>query len=82
MSSNHDTYTTPLVGRYSSPEMQQLFSQRNRFTTWRKLWLWLAEAQKELGLEISDEAIAQLRESVIVEDEEFEVIAVEERRRR
>jgi adenylosuccinate lyase len=39
MSAN-DTYQTPLCGRYSSKEMQHIFSSRNRFSTWRKLWLW------------------------------------------
>lgn len=62
--------------------MQQLFSPRTRLTTWRLLWLWLAESEKELGLAISDEAIAQLRAHTRVEDPEFAVIAAEEKRRR
>ena len=63
--------------------MKQLFSPRRRFSTWRQLWVWLAESEKELGLAgISDEGIAQLRQHVIVEDDEFPIIAEEEKRRR
>ncbi|KAI9815015.1 MAG: adenylosuccinase ade13 [Pycnora praestabilis] len=81
MASN-DIYTTPLTGRYSSVEMQKLFSQRTRFTIWRRLWLYLAESQKELGLLITDEAIAQMQANLTVKDEEFSVIAEEEKKRR
>lgn len=62
--------------------MQQLFSARTRASTWRKLWLWLAEAEKELGIPISDEAIEQMRANLTVTDESFKVIAEEEERRR
>lgn len=79
---SNDIYTTPLTGRYSSPEMQRLFSQRKRFSIWRQLWLWLAESQQELGLPISSEALEQMRGALTVQDEEFEVIAEEEKRRR
>ena len=79
---SNDIYTTPLTGRYSSPELQKLFAQRTRFSIWRQLWLWLAESQKELGLDISDEAIDQMRANLTVQDEEFKVIAEEEKRRR
>ena len=79
---SNDIYQTPLTGRYSSPEMQTLFSLRTRYTTWRKLWLWLAESQRELGLPVTSESISQLKEHVSVQDPEFPVIAAEERRRR
>lgn len=62
--------------------MQLLLSQRSRFSIWRQLWLWLAESQKELGLPISDEGLEQMRGALIVQDEEFKVIAEEEKRRR
>ncbi|KAK4987665.1 adenylosuccinase ade13, partial [Elasticomyces elasticus] len=52
-----------------------------RFSTWRQLWLWLAESEKELGLAISDEAIEQMRANVTIKDEEFAVAAEEERKR-
>ena len=62
--------------------MLTLFSARTRASTWRKLWIWLAEAEKELGLDISDQAISQMRDAVVMTDEDFEIAAVEEKRRR
>lgn len=63
--------------------MKTIFSARERASTWRKLWLWLAEAEKELGIkQISDEAIEAIKANVTVSDEAFKVAAVEERRRR
>lgn len=53
-------YGTPLVSRYTSEEMQALFSEDRKFSTWRKLWLALAKAQKQLGLNITDEQIAEM----------------------
>ncbi|OIW29455.1 adenylosuccinate lyase [Coniochaeta ligniaria NRRL 30616] len=77
--SAYDTYKTPLDSRYSSDEMKRLFGARNRHSTWRKLWLWLAEAEREVGLEgISDEALQQMREHLVLTDEDFEVARVEE----
>lgn len=62
--------------------MKSLFSARTRFSTWRQLWIWLAEAQKELGLAIADDAIAQMKANVEIKDEEFAMAAEEEKRRR
>jgi adenylosuccinate lyase len=76
MSAN-DTFQTPLNSRYASPEMKQLWSPRTRFSTWRKLWLWLAQSEKELGLAINDDAIKQLEKHVTIQDEEFKGIAEE-----
>lgn len=59
-----NTYQNPLESRYCSDEMLYNFSPEKKFTTWRKLWLALAEIQKELGLDISDEQIKELREHV------------------
>jgi adenylosuccinate lyase len=81
MSAN-DTYQDPLNSRYSSKEMKFLFSPRNRFSTWRQLWVWLAQAEKELGLDISDEAIEQMEAHKEIKDEEFAVAAEEEKKRR
>lgn len=53
--------------------MMSIFSARTRASTWRQLWVWLAEAEKELGLDISDDAISQMREHVVVSDEAFKV---------
>jgi len=57
-----NTYESPFNLRYASSEMQQLFSPDMKFKTWRKLWIALAEAEKELGLEITDEQINELKE--------------------
>lgn len=65
---NADAYENPLTGRYASAEMSALFSARHKFTTWRRLWLWLAEAEKELGLPIPDEAIAELAAHLVPTD--------------
>jgi adenylosuccinate lyase len=58
-----DNYTSPLSERYPSKEMQYLFSPEKKFRTWRKLWIALAEAERELGLDISEEQILQLKEN-------------------
>jgi adenylosuccinate lyase len=56
-----DCYNTPLNTRYASKEMSYLFSEEMKFRTWRKLWVALAESEKELGLNITDEQIAELK---------------------
>ncbi|KAF2171844.1 hypothetical protein M409DRAFT_50474 [Zasmidium cellare ATCC 36951] len=82
LTGDHDTYQNPLNSRYCSPEMKFIFSPRNRFSTWRQLWVHLAESEKELGLPISDSAIQQLKDHVRIEDDEFGAAATEEKRRR
>lgn len=62
--------------------MLSLFSTRTRASTWRLLWIWLAESQRELGLDISEEAITQMKARATMTDDDFEIAAVEERRRR
>ncbi|MEZ0536270.1 adenylosuccinate lyase [Caldicellulosiruptoraceae bacterium PP1] len=57
----HDIYESPLNSRYASNEMKKLFSDDNRFKLWRKLWIALAESEKELGLNITDEQIDELK---------------------
>lgn len=56
-----DRYVHPLTDRYASTEMQRVFSPRRRFGTWRRLWIALAESEAELGIDISDEALVQMR---------------------
>jgi adenylosuccinate lyase len=56
-----NTYESPLNSRYASKEMQSLFSPDIKFKTWRKLWIALAEAEKELGLSITEEQIEELK---------------------
>ena len=62
-------YESPLATRYASEEMLYLFSADKKFSTWRKLWVALAKAEKELGLNITDEQIAEMeaqdRKSVV-----------------
>ena len=60
---SHLVYESPLSGRYASLEMQEIFSPSFQFKTWRKLWIALAESEKELGLPISEEQIAELKEN-------------------
>ncbi len=57
---NNNIYNSPLSGRYASKEMQYIFSADKKFKTWRELWIALAEAEKELGLNISEEQIDEL----------------------
>ncbi|KAH8712374.1 Adenylosuccinate lyase [Beauveria bassiana] len=83
MASPYDSYQTSLTGRYCSPAMSQLFSQRSRHSTWRKLWLGLAESEKELGIDtITPEALEQMKANLTVTDQDFEVARVEEKIRR
>jgi adenylosuccinate lyase len=77
MERKQDTYVCPLEGRYASDAMKQVFSPQRKFSTWRRLWLALAEAQQELGLDISDEQIAELRAHL--DDIDFEQAAKYER---
>ena len=56
-----DRYTSPLSERYASREMQYIFSQDMKFRTWRKLWISLAETEKELGLHITQEQIDEMK---------------------
>ena len=59
-----NTYESPLNSRYASKEMQYIFSPDKKFSTWRKLWIALAESEKELGLDITDEQIAEMKEHI------------------
>ena len=67
------TYETPLNSRYASDEMKFLFSSQKKFSTWRRLWIALAEAERELGLEISQQQIDEMKAHV--EDIDFEKAA-------
>ena len=58
---NRASYQNPLNERYASKEMSYIFSSDNKFITWRKLWIALAEAEQELGLPITDEQLEELR---------------------
>ncbi len=69
--SQTDKYVSPLSERYASKEMQYIFSPDMKFRTWRKLWIALAETEKELGLPITDEQIEELKSHA--EDINYEV---------
>ncbi|WP_024834602.1 adenylosuccinate lyase [Ruminiclostridium josui] len=58
-----NVYESPFNARYASSEMQKIFSPDMKFTTWRKLWIALAEAEKELGLNITDAQIEQMKKN-------------------
>lgn len=73
-------YRSPLTARYASQEMSYNFSDLKKFTTWRKLWLYLAESQKELGLDVSEQQLQEMRDNL--ENIDFHRAAVEEKRRR
>ena len=70
-------YESPLSKRYASPEMQYLFSDENKFRTWRRLWIALAEAERELGLPITEQQIAELKEHA--DDINYDVAAAREK---
>ena len=74
-----DSYVSPINSRYASKEMKYLFSPDKKFTTWRKLWIALAESEKELGLDIPEAAINEMREHIsdinydVAEEKEKEI---------
>ncbi|MDD3864078.1 MAG: lyase family protein, partial [Eubacteriales bacterium] len=61
---NHEQYDHPLITRYAGKEMIHLFSNDTKFTTWRRLWIALAEAQMELGLPIVSEQVEEMKAHV------------------
>lgn len=74
----NDIYESPLNSRYASKEMKQLFSPDKKFKTWRKLWITLAQAEKELGLNITDEQIEEMIK--FKDDINYEVAAEREKK--
>ncbi len=77
---SHDQYQNPLITRYASQEMSQLWSPQKKFSTWRRLWVSLAEAERELGIDITPEQIDQMRAAV--DDIDFENARRHEKRLR
>ncbi|KAJ7362126.1 hypothetical protein OS493_013217 [Desmophyllum pertusum] len=76
----HSVYRSPLTSRYASPEMAFNFSEDKKFSTWRKLWLFLAKSEKMLGLDIKDEQIKEMEANLTNID--YNLAAAEERKRR
>lgn len=75
--SDKTSYESPLASRYASPEMLYLFSPQKKFGTWRRLWLALAKAEKELGLPITQEQLDQMAEHL--DDIDFDLAAQKEK---
>ncbi len=75
-----NTYETPLNSRYASPEMQEIFSPDRKFTTWRKLWVALAESEMEMGLPVTQAQVDELKAHV--NDIDYEVARRHEERTR
>ena len=65
----HSHYENPLTSRYASAEMSELWSAQRKHSTWRQLWVWLAEAEADLGLPVTREQIAEL--SAHIDDIDF-----------
>lgn len=74
----NEVYNNPLVTRYASKEMNFIFSEQKRITQFRKLWVALAESQKELGLDISDKQIVAMK--TFIDDIDFNNAAVKEKK--
>ena len=75
----HDKYISPFSTRYASDEMQYIFSDDNKFRTWRRLWIALAKAEQKQGLAITDEQIAELEAHK--DDINYDVAAAREKER-
>lgn len=73
----NNIYNTPLSGRYPSKEMNYIWSNDSKYSTWRKLWIALAETEKELGINITDEQIEEMKAHVY--DIDYDVVAAREK---
>ncbi len=77
---DNEAYVSPLATRYASPEMARVFGSDWKYGLWRRLWVALAEAQKELGLDITQEQVDELKAAV--DDIDYAVVSDEEQRTR
>lgn len=73
----NEIYVTPLSGRYASKEMNKIWSPSAKYSTWRKLWIALAETEKELGINITDEQIREMKENV--NNIDYDIVAEREK---
>ncbi|MCI8353235.1 MAG: adenylosuccinate lyase [Clostridia bacterium] len=71
-----EIYVTPLSGRYASKEMNKIWSSDTKYSTWRKLWIALAETEKELGINITEEQIQEMKQNV--ENIDYDIVAKRE----
>jgi len=77
---SHQQYENPLISRYASRDMSFLWSPQKKHSTWRRLWLALAESEQELGIAITDEQLSAMRANL--DDIDFDLAAKHEKRRR
>ncbi len=77
MTTEHESYQNPLLTRYASAEMSRIWSAQKKHSTWRRLWVALAESERELGLNISPQQVAEM--AARVEDVDFDLAALYER---
>ena len=75
-------YQSPLTSRYASREMSHNFSDDRKFSCWRSLWLWLATAQKALGLPVTEAMLAEMAVHLQLHAADYQLAAVEEKKRR
>ena len=80
MSENYNSYVSPFCSRYASKEMQYIFSADKKFTTWRKLWVALAESEMELGLPVTQAQVDELKANI--NNIDYKAAEEEEKRRR
>ena len=73
----NEIYVTPLSGRYASKEMNKIWSPSAKYSTWRKLWIALAETERELGINITDEQIGEMKENV--NNIDYDIVAQREK---
>lgn len=73
----NEIYITPLSGRYASKEMNKLWSNNTKYSTWRRLWVALAETEKELGLDITEEQIDEMKANI--ENIDYKIVAQREK---
>ena len=73
----NNKYITPLSGRYASQEMNSLWSSDSKYSTWRKLWVALAETEKELGIDITDEQIEEMKQNI--NNIDYDIVAKREK---
>ena len=80
MEINRNEYRNPLISRYASKEMSAIWSEQRKFSTWRRLWVALAEAEAEMGLPITEEQLNELRAHV--DDIDFDLADAYEKKLR
>ena len=73
----NEIYVTPLSGRYASKEMNKIWSPNAKYSTWRKIWVALAETEKELGINITDEQIKEMKEHI--NDIDYDIVEQREK---